>query len=217
MTADRCADVIVLGARGQAQSARVAAGVGAEVQNSTRALVEQLRGGERVRLEAIRYPAGAATSRAAFDRDVEMGRVKLLARHAALGSACPRSRFVLIGYSEGADVVHRAVASMDARQAADLAVVAVIGDPLRLPTDQVATESYGSGHLKGRGSISGGPRWGKDVRDRVITFCHADDNVCNAPPSGRRAGISAVHRTFYEKRSSAQVTARRMAQVIGTP
>lgn len=216
LVTDRCADLIVLGVRGQGQSARAAGGVGAEVQNTTRALVEQLDGGERVRLEAIRYPAGAATSMADFDRDVEVGRLEILARHAELRSACPRSRFVAIGYSEGADVVHRAVAPMSAKQASDIAVAAVLGDPLRLPNDQVTTESYGSGPLKGRGSLNGGPRWGQAVRDRVITFCHADDNVCNVPASGRQGGISAVHRTFYEKRSSAQVTAKRMARVIGT-
>jgi hypothetical protein len=216
LTADRCADLIVLGVRGQAQSARAAAGVGAEVQNSMLALVEQLRGGVRVRLEAIRYPASAATSAAAFDHDVEKGRLRLLARHATLGSACPHSRFALMGYSEGADVVHRAVATLSATQASNIAVVAVLGDPLRLPTDHVATVSYGSGHLNGRGSIHEGPRWSKAVSDRVITFCHADDNVCNAPPSGRRSDISTIHRTFYEKRSSARVTAERMAGVIGT-
>lgn len=214
---DECADLIVLGLRGQAQSARAAGGVGAEVQSSTRALVERLEGSERVRLEAIRYPADAAASMAEFDRDVEAGRVQLLARHAELGSACPRSRFVLIGYSEGADVVHRAVASMSAKQASNVAVVAVIGDPLRRPTDRVSTETYGSGPLDGRGSLAGGPPWGKDVRDRVISFCHADDNVCNVPPSGRQGGISATHRTFYEKPSSARVTARRLAGIIGKP
>lgn len=168
-----------------------------------------------MRLEAIRYPASAATSQAVFDHDVEVGRLHLLARHAALASACPHSRFVVIGFSEGADVVHRAMASMSAEQALDIAVLAVLGDPLRNPTDRVALESYGSGPLKGRGSISGGPSWGQDVRDRVITFCTAGDNVCNAPASGRRGSISAVHRTFYEKRSSARVTAERMARVIG--
>jgi hypothetical protein len=176
------------------------------------ALVEQLRGGQRVRLEAIRYPASAA----AFDQDVETGRLRLLARHAALRSACPHSRFALIGYSEGADVVHRAVATLSAHQASNISVVAVLGDPLRLSTDHVATESYRSGDLKGRGSIHGGPRWGTVVSERVITFCHADDNVCNAPPSGRTGRISTIHRTFYEKRSSARVTAERMARVIGT-
>jgi cutinase len=215
LVADRCADLIVLGVRGQAQSARASAGVGAEVHHSTRALVGQLDGGERVRLEAIRYPASAASSMAVFDRDVEAGRVELLARHAELGSACPRSRFVIIGYSEGADVVHRAVATMSTKQASDIAVVAVLGDPLRIPTDEVATETYGSGRLHGRGSLAGGPPWGKDVRDRVITFCHADDNVCNVPAAGRQGGISAVHRSFYEKTSSARVTAERMARVIG--
>ena len=217
LVTDRCADLIVLGLRGQGQSARAADGVGAEVQASTRALVEHLDGGERVRLEAIRYPADAAPSMAAFDRDVEAGRVELLARHAELGSSCPRSKFVLIGYSEGADVVHRAVASMSAKQASNLAVVAVLGDPLRIQTDRVSTETYGSGHLDGRGSLNGGPRWGSDVRDRVITFCHADDNVCNAPVSGRRGGISPVHRTFYENPASARMTAERMARVIGAP
>jgi hypothetical protein len=187
------------------------------VQKSTRALVEQLRGGERVRLEAIRYPARAASSMAVFDQDVEAGRRQLMARHAALASACPHSRFAVIGYSEGADVVHRAMATTSTKQASDIAVVAVLGDPLRLPTDHVATESYGSGRLKGRGSIGGGPRWGQDIRDRVITFCAADDNVCNAPRAGRRTSITTTHRTFYEKRSTATVTAARMAQVIGRP
>ena len=212
--ADQCADLIVLGVRGQAQSARAASGVGPEVQATTRALVEGLRRGQRVRLLAIRYPARLAASQAAFDHDVEAGRRTLVARHVALAADCPDSRFVLIGFSEGADVVHRAVASMDAKDAADLAAVAVLGDPLRDPKDDVPTETYGSGHLDGRGSIIGGPRWGAAVSDRVISFCTAKDNVCNAPMTGRRGGVSATHQRFYEKRSSAQLTAERMVQVI---
>ena len=214
LVADKCADLIVLGARGQAQSDREAGGVGPDVQSTTWALVEQLRRGERVRLNAIRYPARLAKTQAEFDRDVEVGRRLLLARHAALGAVCPKSRFALIGYSEGADVVHRAVASMSTKEAADLAVVAVLGDPLRNPKDHVRTETYGSGHLNGRGSITGGPRWGEDVRDRVITFCTKKDNVCNAPMTGRRGGVSTAHQRFYEKRSSATVTAERMVRVI---
>jgi cutinase len=216
LVADKCADLIVLGARGQAQSARTAGGVGPEVQSTTWALVEQLRGGERVRLDAIRYPARLSANQAAFDHDVEAGSRLLVARHAALASACPHSRFVVIGYSEGADVVHRAVVSMSAKDTADLAVVAVLGDPLRDPKDDVPTELYGSGHLNGRGSITGGPRWGQDVRDRVISFCTRKDNVCNAPLAGRRGGVSTAHQRFYEMRSSARVTADRMVRVIGT-
>lgn len=214
LVADKCADLIVLGVRGQAQSDRESGGVGPEVQSTTWALVEQLRGGERVRLNAIGYPARLAKTQAGFDRDVEVGRRLILARHAALAAACPKSRFVLIGYSEGADVVHRAVASMSAEDVADLAVVAVLGDPLRNPKDNLRTETYGSGRLNGRGSIAGGPRWGKDIRDRVITFCTKKDNVCNAPMTGRRGGVSAAHQRFYEKRQSARVTAERMVQVI---
>jgi hypothetical protein len=214
LVSDTCADVIVLGVRGQAQSDRASGGVGPEVRSTTWALVDRLRGGERVRLNAIRYPARLAKTQAGFDHDVEVGRRLLLARHAALAAVCPKSRFALIGYSEGADVVHRAVASMSAKDAADLAVVAVLGDPLRDPQDPIRTETYGSGHLDGRGSITGGPRWGKHIRDRVITFCTKKDNVCNAPMTGRRGGVSAAHQRFYEKRSSARVTAELMVRVI---
>jgi hypothetical protein len=214
LVADRCADLIVLGVRGQAQSARAAGGVGPEVQSTTRAVLEQLHEGERVRLLAIRYPARLSASQAAFDHDVEVGRRMLVERQAQLVADCPDSRFVLIGFSEGADVVHRAVASMKAKNAGALAVVAVLGDPLRDPKDHVPTETYGSGRLDGRGSIVGGPRWGMAVRDRVISFCTAQDNVCNAPMTGRRGGVSATHQRFYEKRSSARVTAERMVRVI---
>ncbi len=216
IVSDRCADIIVYGARGQTQSSSANHGVGHEVLVTVESLVSHLprHSGTRVRLAALRYPALAEATEAAYLRDIATGRRLLTASMAADAKACPSSRFVVIGFSEGAQVVHDTIAALPAASTKAIAAVALLADPVRNPDDPIRLESYGTDPLNGRGNAGYGKAFGETIRNRVITFCVTDDNVCNAPVGGRVGGISDAHRSFYEKSSTADVTGKRLADLI---
>src|SRR5690606_749309 len=99
LTTKRCADLVVLGARGQAQQAK---DVGGEIIATTKALVAELPDGVSVRMEGIRYDASITPSDAEYERHAVAGARLLLDRVTSLSSACPETRFALIGFSAGA-------------------------------------------------------------------------------------------------------------------
>lgn len=211
-----CADLIVYGLRGQTQSATKNDGVGHEVLVTVDSLIAHLprHSGTTVRLAAITYPALAEAAEAGYLHDIAEGKRLLTDALAKDAKACPNSRAVVIGYSEGAQVVHVTTAELPATAAKTVAAVALLADPLRRHDDQVSTESYGTGPLTGRGNAGIGKRFGAAIRDRVVTFCVKQDNVCNAPLGGRVGGISDAHREFYEKSTTAQVSGTRIASLI---
>lgn len=194
-----CADLVVLGLRGQAQSATRAEGVGAEVLGTVEAVRDRLPPGTSLRLVAVRHPARSTPTQAAYDADVATG-VRMVQRLLArLAARCPDSRLALVGFSEGAQVVHLA-ASQTTRP---LAFVVVMGDPLRDPAAAVRTLDFGT-RLTGRGSNGPGPAFPAALRPHVVEACVAGDNVCNVPSTGRVGGVSATHREFYERPASSR-------------
>ena len=115
---------------------------------------------------------------------------KEVVAHAA---ACPSERLVMIGYSQGAMLVHRLLNRLkDNGQAAILAridAVALVADGDRLPN----TPKYHLGSTKGKGNgITGFPwpttsiRWGRPVppaiAERTISVCDDKDLVCDFSP-----------------------------------
>ncbi|MBF6327860.1 cutinase family protein [Nocardia transvalensis] len=96
-----------------------------------------------------RLPMSASAYRVNYPADLTnaysmgMGSADLVAHVAGRAAACPGQRFVLVGYSQGAAVVHTALGTgategvpgavrMDGDLAARVAVVLLFGDPLRL-------------------------------------------------------------------------------------
>jgi cutinase len=217
-TEARCADLVVLGLRGQTQSSRSDGGVGHEVLVSVQQTVAHLED-TSVRLEAVRYPAVREATDAGYDADVASGVRMVTRRLGTLARSCPRSRFVVVGFSEGAQVGHLAAVRLAPAEADRVAAVALLGDPLRDPSDAVRTETFGTGPLAGRGNAGPGPAFPMGIRDRVLLLCARGDDVCNAPPTGRVGPPSVTHRTFYEQPSSARTTGRLVASVVsaGTP
>ncbi|WP_187271828.1 cutinase family protein [Aeromicrobium terrae] len=209
LTSERCADLVVIGARGQAQTAK---NVGGEIIATTTALVDALPDGTSVRLEGLRYDASITESDAEYERHEVDGARRLVDRIDELADACPRSRLVLIGFSAGAEVVHRAVA--DLTEAGPVAVAAMIGDPLRNPDDRITDESYGTGRPEYPGYVGRGEPVSPALRDRTITFCVMGDEVCSSPEPARSVEQSRRHKEFYEQPEHARETARVMVDVL---
>jgi cutinase len=192
----------VLGFRGQGQPSRGHRGVGREVDQVARALDAEL-GSAPLRLRRVRFPATAGST--AYDSDVATA-VEAAGR--AIRSAC--GRVVLVGYSQGAEVVHRVAVAHPRR----VALAVLMGDPLRSQADRVATLTLGTGALAGRGNAGPGARFPDDVRRRVLEVCVRGDDVCNAPLTGRVGPPAAAHRTAYQDPAAARAIAARAGLLL---
>jgi cutinase len=197
LTRARCADLVIVGLRGQGQSRRGHDGAGKDVDGVARAMLRHLRPGTTVRIDGVPFPARSGGD-ATYAEDVRTGVRLVRDRLAVLAQGCPASRVALVGYSQGAEVVHRsAVATTDPAQ---LAAVVLIGDPVRNPEDHVQTLVPGPGVLSGRGNGGVGARFPDAVRQLVLEVCAPADDVCDAPPAGRVGPPSTTHRTAYKSR-----------------
>lgn len=210
-----CADVVVLGLRGAGQAADKNLGAGQEILASVRAMSADLhrKSDTTVRLEGIPYRAEIAPTSDFHRGNVEDGISRTNARIAELARKCPDSRVALVGFSQGAQVMHEVVAGLPAASAERLALVALIADPIRNPADAIASWTYGKA-APGPGKFGAGPAVGAAVEDRAITFCAAGDEICNWPPGGYDGPLSDTHRHFYETSAHARSTGRQMADIL---
>lgn len=193
---------MLLGFRGQGQSPHRHDGVGREVDQVMRSLVDRLRG-TPVRQVRVPFRARSAGD-AAYDADVASA---VKAAGAAIRTTC--GRIVLLGYSQGAEVVHRVAVAHPRR----VGLAVLMGDPLRNPTDRVSTLTLGTGSLGGRGNTGPGARFPSVVRPHVVEVCVQADDVCNAPLTGRVGAPSVAHRTAYQGIGASHEIAERAARL----
>ncbi|EPS35351.1 hypothetical protein H072_11321 [Dactylellina haptotyla CBS 200.50] len=86
---------------------------------------------------------------------------------ALVNRACAKTKIILGGYSQGAQLVHNAVALLSAAEAKKIDAVVMFGDP------------------------KNGKALGKGVGPRSRTFCNAADVICKG-----RFQITAAHKTY---------------------
>jgi cutinase len=153
-SADSCPDVAIFGVRGSFEPYRESeAGMGPTVFGVSEravALLEARGSSLQVRREGVRYSAnawnyGPSRSRGAYLLN------ELLAQAT---QRCPEQRFVLIGLSQGADVVRMALRRVTPHVSTRLAAVVLLGDPTRKPSDpwNHGTDDPRSGVLAWRAS-----------------------------------------------------------------
>ena len=207
----KCAGLIFLGARGSSQSATLNRGVGAEVRLSVEATIRRLhqRGDTTARIEAVRYDASGG---AAYQAQVGAGAQLMQRMLTADARRCPHSRFALVGFSEGAQVVHAAAIDVPRALEKRIALIAMIADPRRNPGDAIAHWSYGESAPR-PGRLGAGTPIDPDMRSTAITLCAAGDEICNGR-GNPGASPSATHRHFYERPSSTRSTAQRLDQIL---
>lgn len=210
-----CADLVVLGLRGAGQAADKNLGAGQEILASVRAMSADLhrKSGTTVRLEGIPYRAEIAPTSDFHRGNVEDGMSRTQNRITELARRCPDSRVALVGFSQGAQVVHELVAKLPAASAKRIALVALIADPIRNPDDSIASWTYGKA-APGPGKFGAGAAVGSALQDQAITFCAAGDEICNWPPGGYDGPLSDTHRHFYETSAHARSTGRQMAGIL---
>jgi cutinase len=215
LTHRTCADLVVIGARGSMQSADRNLGVGTEVRVTVEQLARRLRqrAGVTVHVEPVLYDSSPTPTAAGFLRNTAAGGALALDRLTSLATTCPSSRLALVGFSQGAHVVHTAALAVPSSVASRVVLVAMIADPTANPDDPIVRWSYAALPTSGHGRLGAGPPIPAALRRAAISFCVAGDAICNdrgAPGSGQ----SPTHKHFYERLSTAQVTAARLDRVL---
>ncbi|KAA1374754.1 cutinase family protein [Aeromicrobium fastidiosum] len=215
LTARTCADLVVIGARGSMQSADRNLGVGTEVRVTVEQLARRLRqrADVTVHMEPVLYDSSPTPTAAGFLRNTAAGGRLALDRLASLAAECPSSRFALVGFSQGAHVVHTAAMSVPPSVRSRVALIAMIADPTDNPGDPIARWSYAAQPTGGHGRLGAGPQIPTPLRHAAISFCVAGDAICNdrgAPGSGQ----SPTHKHFYERPANAAITAEQLDRVL---
>ncbi|TLS30210.1 hypothetical protein PpBr36_02619 [Pyricularia pennisetigena] len=144
-----CRDITVIYARGTTQDGNVGdpAAVGPLMFNALAAIV----GTERLAIQGVTYAANIL----GFILGGDPNGGKVMAAHAVTAASnCPNTKIVLSGYSQGAQVVHRAAGLLSAEVASKVSAVLTLGDPFQKRTLANIPAS----------------KW------RVI--CHEGDNIC---------------------------------------
>jgi hypothetical protein len=234
-----CPDVHVIGAAGSGE--RTAAeltqndGMGRVVYQSVQELTAQIqKDGRTVTAEAVDYPAapvpdqdGGIGQWLGFMGSVDNGTAALGKQYEAFVQQCPTSKVVLAGYSQGAMVVHRNLASLAGSP--NLAAVLLVADGDRRPDD--ATLNIGT--------VSGIPNRGKgvaqdwpilahapgplapDLAGRTISVCDLNDAVCdydeNADDSKAAYARRVSVHTSYARTQGLPWTAPLYQLLGGTP
>lgn len=217
LSSSRCADLVVLGVRGSGQAADQNRGVGKEVLRTVTDLAGLVRArtGASLRLEAVRYDASGTATSAAYFEHVDAG-ARLARRQAErVVARCPRTTLAVVGFSQGANVVHHLADDLDAGIARRTALVAMIADPQRDPDDAIRHWSYAAEPLPDPGLLGPGRPVAADIRRAAISLCTPGDEVCASGGRGVIGGrTSPTHRFFYERPATAAITATQLDRVL---
>lgn len=179
-----CPDVHVIGVRGSGQPA----GFGSQVAPVVESIVETVdASGRATTSEALEYPAisvsdslGLVLLTGEYASSVLAGVDALDDRLADIASGCPSTEIVLVGYSQGAQVIKQALA--DSLPVHRLAGIVLLADPTRDPS-QSGIARLGDPGVAAEGAFGAVPL---PDHARVVTIdvCAAGDGVCER---GRRS------------------------------
>ncbi|MFD3497850.1 cutinase family protein [Streptomyces sp. NPDC058676] len=159
-SAAACSDIDVVAARGTFEPGTLGLIVGDPVYS---ALQKKLTG-KSLSSYAVNYPANLSlTSAAQGNRDV----VNHVRNQAA---SCPNQRFILVGYSQGANVVDNSIGISSAGAVVGSPIVATI--PAALEPKVAAVLLFGNPIRAIGKSVTG------TYQSRTIDFCAKGDPVC---------------------------------------
>lgn len=207
-----CVDVAILGVRGSGESATENNGLGETVNAAVAAMAHRLKG-LRVGVHAVDYPAAPVSTllgdSSVYTAGIGFGAGRLASVLEARARTCPEERRVVIGFSQGAMVVHAVLgragrAGEVARAATDAALL--VADGYRNPADLVhaygsAEPTVGVGRVVGMGSVL----MPGDMAQRTISVCDAGDPVCN-PAAVSTDGV-ATHTSYKVGHTAAREAA----------
>lgn len=218
-----CQDVVFYGLRGSGEPFDDRTfDMGEKVFSAFTSLASQLPG-RRIAGEGVNYPAQAVDTvvTGQYFEGIDIGVRALMSGLLSRSAMCPRERYVVSGYSQGAMVSHRAMFAMtkDSRYAAALS--RTVGFLNLADGDRVANEMGRHFGTSKEGSLSYGVSWVaggldgntfKPTRAKVPTaiqpkwysVCDTGDLVCDAIKGATNPVLGVlIHTTHYGSGSTA--------------
>lgn len=181
-----CADYTFIGVAGSGEG-REAGGMGPTVNSAAQAFAGRARAaGKTVAIRPVYYPAAPVPTGldklGGFLASINTGAANTQGDVEIVTKACPTTRIVLVGYSQGASSVHRALQRLGDRK--QIVGAGLIADPDRIPND--TTRYLGSaprtqGMAQASALISGANAAPLPARvgGRTFTVCNTGDPVCH--------------------------------------
>lgn len=172
-TAATCSDINVVSARGTFEPGTLGTIVGDPVF----AALQQAITTQTLDSYSVNYPANLNEP-----SSVQAGNTDLVNHVNSQASACPNQRFILVGYSQGANVVDNSIGISSAGALVGGAIVATI--PNSLSSRIIAILQFGN-PIRAQGeSITG------LYQSRTDDFCASQDPVCQAGGNNPLAHLS---------------------------
>lgn len=205
-----CPDVEVIAARGTVEPAPPAGLTGLAFADAVRATLP----GRSVRTYGVPYQAsGNFSNRLAFAHTVLNGISLTQRRITMMAAACPRTRLVLSGYSQGAVVVGYALnngISVPTRYEKWRRYV-----PPKLPASVAkhvaAVVFFGAPSTRFLHDIGAPPiRLDAPYVGKNVRYCIAGDTICNGAPVGQPNGLHVLYSVNGDTLRAAQFVARRV-------
>ncbi|MGJ5829903.1 cutinase family protein [Streptomyces ossamyceticus] len=161
-TAVACTDLDVVSARGTFEPGTLGFIVGDPVYSALRQKIS----GKSLSSYKVNYPADLSPTSAA------QGNADLVNHVRSQAASCPNQRFILVGYSQGANVVDNSIGISSAGAVVGSPIVATI--PAALEPRVAAVLLFGNPIRAIGKSVTG------VYQSRTIDFCAAGDPVCES-------------------------------------
>lgn len=161
-TAAACTDLDVVSARGTFEPGMLGFIVGDPVYSALRQKIS----GKSLSSYKVNYPADLSPTSAA------QGNADLVNHVRSQAASCPNQRFVLVGYSQGANVVDNSIGISSAGAVVGSPIVATI--PAALEPRVAAVLLFGNPIRAIGKSVTG------VYQSRTIDFCAAGDPICES-------------------------------------
>lgn len=179
--ASPCTDVEVVGLRGSSEEYLASQhGMGSLLGPVTDAIATELAGALTFSAYGVPYPASEASLTTVLDLDYTASKnagSKMLHEYLSQRSTeCPATRFVVMGYSQGAHAAGDQLAREGKSITDRIAAFVMFGDPRFNPA-----ATYALGTFDNRDHGLAGARPTSDFSgwsSRVYSFCHQNDEVC---------------------------------------
>ena len=200
-----CTEYEFIAARGSGESANLAELNMGTLMFSTFQQLQAKAGSHSLRGYGVEYPAVGLTSSisdalnglgavlhikplGAYTDSVREGTRSTLARVAATHASCPGTRFILGGYSQGAQAVGDALQQLSSVDLSTVAAAVFYGDPYFNARSSSGRSTFSPDYY---GALGVRAEWPGVLDGRVFSYCHDSDPVCNLSQKVHIFGTSA--------------------------
>jgi cutinase len=167
-----CRDFTIIGVRGTNEPN----GYGQMTGQTVSTLLGKL-GSSRAKAYAISYPATFLFP--AYWDSEQAARVAILNQMTAASTNCAATRFILVGYSQGAHAVGDVVADRGRSAGSSIAAVGLMGDPMYNPSSNGANP-IGGYNTPANGVLGKRSAWPSSLNGKIQNSCLRGDSVCDS-------------------------------------